>query len=118
MHAIHIIGQILFGGYFAWSGLNHFRNYKMLTGYTASMKVPSPGLAVTVSGLLLLLGGLGILFHVYVNISLVLVIIFLVPVTIIMHSFWKHTDPTMKMNNYINFSKNIALIGAALLLMY
>ena len=118
MHAIHILGQILFGGYFAWSGFNHFKNHKMLTGYTASMKVPSPGVAVFVSGLLLFLGGLGVLFNVYTNISLLFIIIFLVPTSLIMHAFWKMTDVNMKMSNYINFSKNVALIGAALLLMY
>jgi uncharacterized membrane protein YphA (DoxX/SURF4 family) len=94
----------------------------MLKGYTASMKVPSPGFAVIGTGLLMLVGGLGVVFSGYlsataVNISLLLIVIFLVPTTFVMHAFWKHTDMNMKMTNYINFSKNIALIGAALMLM-
>ena len=117
MQVIHIIGQIIFGGYFTWSGFNHFKNHKMLTGYSASMKVPAPGVAVFVTGLLLTLGGLGILFQIQKDIALVFIIIFLLPTSFMMHPFWKMTDANMKMSNYINFSKNMALIGAALLLM-
>ncbi len=123
MYAIHILGQILFGGYFAWSGFQHFRNHKMLAGYAASMKVPSPGFAVFGTGFLMFLGGLGVVFGGYLgrtafDVSLLFIIIFLVPTTLIMHAFWKMTDTNMKMTNYVNFSKNIALIGAALMLMW
>ena len=118
IYIIHILGRIFFGGYFLISGFNHFKNHKMLTGYAASMKVPKPGSAVLVSGLLLFFGGLGVLLNIYTNLSLFLIILFLVPTTLMIHSFWKMTDANMKMSNYINFSKNVALIGAALLLMY
>ena len=68
-----------------------------MTGYVASMKVPAPALAVYGSGILLVLGGLGVLLGQYVQISLVLIVIFLVPVTLIMHPFWTRTDPQAKM---------------------
>jgi putative oxidoreductase len=45
-----------------------------------------------------------------------LIVIFLVPTTFIMHQFWKVSDPMMKMGETINFTKNIALIGSALML--
>ena len=122
MHTIHILGGIIFGGYFVWSGYNHFRNHKMLSGYAASMKIPSPVIAVLGTGVLMVLGGLGIIFSGYLSatvfdISLLLIIIFLVPTTFAMHAFWKHTDAGAKMTDYINFSKNFALVGAALMLM-
>ncbi|MBI5221628.1 MAG: hypothetical protein HY979_02390 [Candidatus Magasanikbacteria bacterium] len=34
-----------------------------------------------------------------------------------MHNFWKDTDQNMKMSNYVNFTKNMALLGAALMLL-
>jgi putative oxidoreductase len=49
--------RILFGAYFAYSGYNHFKNQKALTAYAKHKGVPSPSLAVTVSGILLIIGG-------------------------------------------------------------
>lgn len=114
---ITLIGRVIFGLYFAYSGFNHFKNAPMLIGYTASKKVPSPKLAVYGSGLLLLLGGLGIVFDVYWQISVLFIIIFLVPTTILMHDFWKDADPMAKMSNRVNFMKNVALLGAALMIL-
>lgn len=117
MTTVYLIGRVIFGLYFAYSGLNHFLNGKGMVGYAAFKKVPMPALAVYGSGLLILLGGLGVVFEMYIQISLVLIIVFLVPVTFFMHDFWKDTDPQSKISNKINFQKNLALIGAALMLL-
>jgi putative oxidoreductase len=111
---INIVGRVIFGLYFAYSGFMHFKNGKGMIGYAASKKVPLPKLAVYGSGLLLLLGGLGVTFGFHMTISLCLIIIFLVPTTIFMHDFWKETDLTAKMSQRINFLKNVALIAAIL----
>lgn len=118
MELIHLLGQILFGGYFIMNGLSHFSRSKEMIGYAGSMKVPNPSLAVYGSGFLLLLGGIGIVFNMYVLWSLILLVVFLVPVTFTMHPFWKVNDPMMRMNSKINFMKNIALLGAVLMMMY
>ncbi len=34
-----------------------------------------------------------------------------------MHAFWKIKDPMEKMRDSINFQKNVALMGAALMLL-
>lgn len=113
---IFLIGRIMFGGYFAMMGFNHFKNGKMLIGYAASKNVPMPSLAVYFSGLLILLGGIGIISNVYPVVSLALIIIFLLPVSFMIHSFWKNSDPMAKMADMTHFLKNMALIGAALML--
>jgi putative oxidoreductase len=43
-----------------------------------------------------------------------LVILFLVPVSFKIHSYWTVTDPNMRMVDRIQFWKNIGLAGAAL----
>jgi hypothetical protein len=35
-----------------------------------------------------------------------------------MHRFWADKDPQAKINNLVNFQKNVALLGAALLLLF
>ncbi len=114
---MHLVGQVLFGGYFIYSGIRHFTEHKNFTAYSVSMKVPSPALAVYATGALLLLGGLGVILNMYTHIALWLLVIFLIPTTVMMHAFWKVTDPQMRMVNKINFFKNVALLGAVLWMM-
>lgn len=113
--AISILGSIIFGAYFVFSGFNHFKNEKMLTGYAKSKAVPSPRLAVLLSGAMMIIGGLGYIFQMYIQYSAILLVLFLIPTTFMMHSFWKISDPAHRMNDQINFMKNVALIGALLM---
>lgn len=99
------------------SGLNHFQHADMLSGYAASKGVKSPKMAVYFSGLLMLLGGLGVLLGVWTQLAVLCLVLFLVPVSFMMHAFWKITDQNMKMAESINFKKNMALLGAALMLL-
>ena len=123
MEIIHLIGQVLFGGYFVSQGINHFKNSKALVGYASARKIPNPSMAVFFTGVLLLLGGLGVLLYGFIPytltaISFILLLVFLIPVTFMMHSYWKLTDPQEKMIEMVNFMKNLALIGAVLSMMY
>lgn len=111
-----IAGQILFGAYFLYNALNHFVHAKMMSGYAASKKVPLPTLAVIGSGLLLLAGGLSVLTGLYLIYGLSCLVVFLVVVTFWMHTFWTDKDATMRMMNMVNFTKNLALLGAVLML--
>jgi len=112
-----VLGRILFGGYFAFNGFNNIVMLEMMSGYAKSKGTPLPKLSVVVSALLLIVGGLSVLFNILPSIGLVALVIFLVPVTIIIHPFWKEQDPTVKMGEMINFMKNIALLGAVLILL-
>lgn len=115
METAHIIGQVLFGGYFLWAGLNHFLKLQALTGYAVSKAVPMPQLAVLASGALMFIGGLGVIIN-YPS-SSGLLVLFLVPVTFIMHSFWNEKDPNARASETQSFLKNIALLGAAFLML-
>jgi uncharacterized membrane protein YphA (DoxX/SURF4 family) len=89
----------------------------MMAGFTGSKGVPSPKLAVMVSGLMIILGGVSILLGVRPHIGIALVTAFLVPVTLLMHRYWKHTDPMMRINDQVNFMKNVAILGASWMLL-
>ena len=117
MEYLFVLGRILYGGYFLKAGLNHFQSLQMLSGYAGMKGVPAPKLAVMFSGLLIILGGISVLLGVYPTIGLGFIVLFLVPVSLMMHTFWSDTDPNMKMNNQINFEKNMAMAAAALMLM-
>ena len=118
MEILLILGRIIFGGFFIMSGINHFTNVKMMAGHAGSKNVPAPGLGVVGSGVLLVLGGLSVLLGVFPILGLLLLIIFLVPASVLMHNFWTIQDPQARAADQIHFLKNIALTGAALALMY
>jgi putative oxidoreductase len=111
------LGRILFGGYFAFNGFNNLIMLDMMSEYAKSKGTPLPKLSVAFSSLLLIVGGLSVLFDFLPRIGLVVLTVFLVPVTCIIHPFWKVQDPTAKMGEMINFMKNLALLGAVLILL-
>lgn len=100
------------------NGYNHLKNVNSLVGYAKSKNVPYAKEGVLISGIMLLLGGLGILLWIYVPIAVLLLAAFLIVVTFKMHQYWKVTDPMQRMGEHVNFYKNLALLGAVLLLLF
>lgn len=115
MSILFLVGRILFGGFFVKSSYGHFFNNKDLAAYAVSKGTPMAGLSVYVAGFLILFGGLGIILGVYVYWSIAAISLFLIVVTGFMHRYWKEQDPMSKASNQVNFYKNLALLGAALM---
>ena len=99
------------------SGFNHFKNLASFTGYAESKGVPIAKQSVIITGLMLFLGGLGIVLGIYVELAILILVLFLVSTLVMMHRYWEVADPMAKMGEQINFYKNIALIGALLMLL-
>lgn len=116
MKAVFLIGRIIFGGFFLYNGINHFKEQRSLAQYAGSKNIPNPELAVTASGVALAIGGASIILGLKPKIGAAAIVAFLGSVSPIMHAFWEHEDPGQRMNEMINFSKNMALLGAALAL--
>ena len=108
-----LAGRVIFGGFFLYNGINHFLSRKMLVDYARSKGAPAPDIAVTTSGLLLLAGGLSLVTGVQPKVGAALIATFLAGVSPQMHAFWKEQDPQQRMNELVNFTKNIALMGGA-----
>lgn len=114
---LYTIGKIIFGLYFIYNGYGHLKNLAGTAAYASSKNVPMPKVAVSVTGLLLLFGGVSILTGYFLELGLLALVVFLVPTTFMMHNFWKEADPMAKMNAKIGFTKNMALVGAILMIM-
>lgn len=97
------------------NGINHLVGRKALSGYAQSKGVPSPGIAVVGSGLLILFGGLGMLLGIYTQWAVAFLALFLVPVSFKMHDFWNAKEPMQTMMEMVQFTKNMALLGAAIM---
>lgn len=116
MDVIVLIGRILFAALFLGSGVGHLTQSKAMAGYAESRGIPQAQLSVIASGVLILIGGLMVLLGVWADLGSLLLVLFLIPTAVLMHPFWKETDPQNKQLEMVGFNKDIALAGAALML--
>jgi putative oxidoreductase len=117
MAYLFLAGRVLYGGFFLLAGIDQFRRVEMMTAYTGAKGIPAPRLAVLGSGVVLVLGGLSALLGVRPTWGVLLVTIFLVPASFLMHNYWAATDPAARQLDMTNFKKNIALLGASWMLL-
>jgi putative oxidoreductase len=118
MDIVLLVGRTLFGGFFIMSGINHFRNLVMMSGYAESKNVPFARLAVIATGVMLVVGGASVLLGILPIVGLTVLIVFLLSTLVTMHDFWNMKDPQQRAAEQVNFLKNVALIGGSLALMY
>lgn len=116
MRYIVLLGRVLYSVMFLMTAFGHFSGGYV--GYAAQAGVPMPGVLVPLSGIIAIAGGLSIALGYKTKLGAWLVVIFLVPVTFMMHRFWTVTDPMMAGIQMANFFKNISMLGAALLIAY
>ena len=114
MDVVLLIGRILFALLFIGSGMAHLTKTADMAGYAASKGVPSAKLATQLSGGMILLGAISVAFGVWGDLGSLLLALFLFPTALLMHAFWKETDPMGKQMEMVQFNKDIALTGAAL----
>lgn len=114
MDVAFLIGRILFAGVLLVMAFPHLKNYQQMAGYAGSKGVPAPALAVFGSGVVLLLGALSILTGIQPVIGVALIELFFLPVTLMMHDYWA-ADGEARAMQQIQFNKNVAIAGAALI---
>ena len=117
MRGLFVLGRAIFGGFFVFNGLNHVKHSHEMAQYAGAKGVPAAQQAVQATGLMLIAGGLSVVAGCKPRQGLATLIGFLVPVTLQMHRFWDEKDPEARQRELTNFSKNLALVGAALALM-
>ena len=112
---LFLLGRVLYGGFLLLNAYHHFTSVNAMAPYAASKGIPAAKAAILGSGVLLLLGGLSILFGIKPRLGILCVVLFLLPVTLTMHNYWADKDPQARQMNQIQFHKNVALLGAALM---
>jgi len=110
------LARFLFSLIFIISGFNHFSSSSI--GYADSMGIPFADILVPVSGILAIIGGMSVLLGFHARTGAVILLLFLFPVTVLMHQFWKMEDPQLYQMHFIHFLKNFSLIGGALLIVF
>src|SRR5918995_5800194 len=118
MDVLFLIGRILFGVLFVYSGFGHFAASEAMQGYARQQGAPAPALTVPLTGAVIIVSGLAVILGVFADLAALLIAGFLFLTAFIMHAFWKVQDPQARQMEQIQFSKDLALAGAALVLFY
>lgn len=108
-----LVGRLLFGGLFLFAAVNHIVEAKAMTESLAAHSVPFPEITLALATLLLVLGGASVVLGFMPRLGLSLLALFLVPTTVIMHSFWS-ADAASRGVELAMFMKNLALLGGTL----
>ncbi len=114
MKITFFVGRLIVGAFYLYNAVNHFVKLGQLSEYAKYKGVPLPEIAVVGSGLLLLIGGISIILGIFPEFGVTAIVLFLLPITFMMHNFWAVVEE-QQMAETINFTKNLALLGSALM---
>lgn len=119
MNWVFLAGRILFSVMFFESGIkNHILGRKGAVAYARQSRAPLPELTVPATGVMIVVGSTMVALGAWGDLGALLIAAFLVLITPVMHAYWRETEPMPRQLQRINFMKNLALLGGALVLFY
>jgi putative oxidoreductase len=113
MGIVVLLGRMFLSAIFIAAAPRHFTREGI--AHAAALGVPLASVLVPLSGLLALAGGASVLLGYRAAWGAWILVAFLAPVTLLMHAFWRLDDPAAIHTQQAMFMKNVALLGAALL---
>jgi putative oxidoreductase len=105
-----LIGRILMALIFLLSGIGKFAHPSMMLAFMKMNGVPAPEPMLYLSAIIEIAGGLALLIGLRARAAAVLLFLFLIPVTLMMHAI-----PGGQMNQ-VEVLKNLAIMGGLLIL--
>jgi len=114
MESLFIIGRITLGVLAIVAGLSHFFGIGQLSRLVRANKIPFSRQLVFLTGVALILAGLGVAFWLYVEESLWFLTGFFVVVSLFIHRFWVKKG-TERMTDMRLFLWNMMLAGLLIL---
>jgi putative oxidoreductase len=110
---LQVVGRVALAVLFLVSGVGKLTAWKMTAGYAAAKGVPAFALAGAT--LLELAGAISLITGYKVRWGALVLLVFLVPVTLVMHAFWTVQGPQQQLE-VANFLKNVSIAGGLLVL--
>lgn len=112
-----LAGRILISLIFIMSGLGKVFQFDGQVAYAASQGVPLASLAIIISIIAELAAAAMIVFGFKARLGAFILLLWMIPVSLMMHAFWNIEDPMAQQMNMIMFMKNLSMMGAMLLIM-
>jgi putative oxidoreductase len=97
--------------------VGHLTNTGAMAGYAKSRGLPAARPAVLVTGVQIAIGALLVLLGVWMDLGLILLALFLLGTAVLIHNFWRDSDPSRRFEEQLQFMKDLSLAGAAIALL-
>lgn len=110
-----VSGRIFISFIFLLAGIGKVLAWHSYMNILSTKLIPLDPLVLLVAVFVEVLGGLSILLGYKVRYSAMILFLYLLPVSLIMHNFWAFDGPRF-MNQFIHFLKNLAIMGGMLYL--
>jgi putative oxidoreductase len=113
--ACALLGRVLLGWIFLTGSWGKVMNMGGFVGYLTNLKMPAPGFWGWVGAIVEFVVGLTLVLGIAARYGALLGLLFVIVATAIAHRYWEY-PPAQQLGQYINFMKNIAIMGGMLLL--
>jgi len=111
------LARLLFVSYFVAMGSSHLLKFGEHSAHLARKGVPLPQAATILTVVMMVGGGVLVLFNWHPAFGAALLFGIIFPAPFYLHRFWNETDWYMRLSEFAHFIKDFSLAGAALLLL-
>jgi putative oxidoreductase len=110
------VGRILLALIFVASAVGKLQDWQGTLQMMTDRGLPMPDALLSIAVGLELVGGVLVILGLYARWGAVVLLLFLVPVSVIMHNFWAAPQEQMQVQ-MINFMKNVSISGGLVFLL-
>jgi putative oxidoreductase len=118
MTLLLIAARVLFSMLFLLAGANHLIHRREAIAQAAHEGMPMPNVFIDGATVTLLVGGASVLLGAWARIGAAILALFLVSAAMVAHAFWRVREPKAAELQRVQFMKNLALTGGALMFVY
>ena len=111
-----LLGRILLAFIFLQSAFDKVLNYDKTLNLMGARGIAEPQMLLPLAIAALFAGGIMILVGWKARWGALALIVFMIPATLYFHGYWTYPQP-QQLNQFHHFVKNIAIIGALLMIM-
>lgn len=113
---LYFVARLFIAAIFLFGAAGKFFNYDSMAGYMQSKGLTNIPALLYIAAFVELFGGIALVINYKAKLAALVLFLFLIPVTYIMHDFWNLTGPE-QMQNLVHFFCNIAIAGGLILVM-
>lgn len=111
-----LMGRAFLAWFFLSSALGMMGDFEGTSQLMMMSNLPAPKLLLVLVLVVLFLGGFSLLFGFHTRAGALMLFAFTLIVSLLMHDFWKITNPIDRAADYEIFARNVAIAGGLLLL--
>lgn len=112
-----LVGRVMISMIFLMSGMGKVFQFEAQVGYATSQGVPMASVAIALSAIIEIAAVVMIVVGYKARLGAAALFLWMIPVSFMMHAFWTIADPMAMQINMIMFMKNLAMMGAMLMIM-